>query len=63
MVVKSDGRAYAQDVKTGIHQGTTIQIRRGLETGEQVIVSGQYGLPDKTRVKATPTGAGTQAGA
>jgi HlyD family secretion protein len=53
MVVK-DNRAYSQPVKTGIQQGTMIQIVRGLQPGEQVIVSGQYGLPDKTKVKATP---------
>ncbi|HTU49598.1 MAG TPA: efflux RND transporter periplasmic adaptor subunit [Acidobacteriaceae bacterium] len=57
MVVKSDNRAYPQDVKTGIQQGTMIQISSGLEPGEQVIVSGQYGLPDKTKVKATPASA------
>jgi HlyD family secretion protein len=58
MVVKSDNRAYAQDVKTGIQQGTMIQILSGLQSGEAVIVSGQYGLPDKTKVKATPVSAG-----
>ncbi|MHB1938334.1 MAG: efflux RND transporter periplasmic adaptor subunit [Acidobacteriaceae bacterium] len=54
MVVKSDSRAYSQSVKTGIRQGATIQIVSGLQPGEQVIVAGQYGLPDKTKVKATP---------
>ena len=67
MVVKSDGRAYAQDVKTGIQQNPMIQIVSGLQPGEQVIVSGQYGLPDKTKVKIAPdstsTNAGTKTGA
>lgn len=57
MVVGSDSRAYARDVKTGIQQGTMIQILSGLHPGEQVIVSGQYGLPNKTKVKATPASA------
>jgi HlyD family secretion protein len=57
MVVQSDGRAYSQKVKTGIQQATTIQIVSGLQAGQQVIVSGQYGLPDKTKVKATPASA------
>jgi RND family efflux transporter MFP subunit len=57
MVVKSDSRAYAQDVKTGIRQGLMIQVRSGVQAGEQVIVSGQYGLPDKTKVKVTPASA------
>jgi HlyD family secretion protein len=54
MVVRADGRAYSQAVKTGVEQGPMVQIVRGLQPGEQVIVSGQYGLPDKTKVKATP---------
>jgi HlyD family secretion protein len=57
MVVKSDSRAYARDVKTGIQQGALIQILSGLQEGEQVIISGQYGLPDKTKVKAMPVSA------
>ena len=54
MVVKADSRAYSQGVKTGIQQGPMIQVLSGLAAGEQVIVSGQYGLPDKTKVKSTP---------
>jgi multidrug efflux pump subunit AcrA (membrane-fusion protein) len=54
MVVKADSRAYSQKVKTGIQQGAMIQIVSGLQPGEQVIIGGQYGLPDKTKVKATP---------
>ncbi|MGC1782444.1 MAG: efflux RND transporter periplasmic adaptor subunit [Acidobacteriaceae bacterium] len=54
MIVKSDGRAYSRAVKTGIQQGSLIQILSGLTAGEQVIVNGAYGLPDKTKVKATP---------
>ncbi|MES2220283.1 MAG: efflux RND transporter periplasmic adaptor subunit [Acidobacteriota bacterium] len=64
MVVKSDGRAYAQKVTTGIQQGSMIQVRSGLQAGEPVIVSDQYGLPDKTKVKTTAAGAtaGAKAG-
>ncbi len=54
MVVHPDSRAYSQKVTTGIQQGPFIQIVSGLHAGEQVIVNGAYGLPDKTRVKATP---------
>ena len=63
MVVKSDNLAHAQDVKTGVQQGPMIQVLSGLAPGEQVIVSGQFGLPDKTKVKATPASAGAKAGA
>lgn len=54
MVVRADSRAYSQKVKTGIQQGSMVQIVHGLNPGEEVIASGGYGLPDKTKVKATP---------
>ena len=61
MVVKSDGRAYAQDIETGIREGSLIQVVNGLKSGDTVIATGAYGLPDKTKVKAnlihTSTGA------
>ncbi|MGH9743065.1 MAG: efflux RND transporter periplasmic adaptor subunit [Candidatus Acidiferrum sp.] len=54
MIVKTDGVAYSQTVTTGIKQGSVIQILSGLKPGEEVIVEGAFGLPDKTKVKATP---------
>ena len=54
MVVRADGRAYSQTVTTGVQQGPLIQILSGLKPGEEIIVGGAYGLPDKTKVKATP---------
>lgn len=54
MVVRSDSRAYSQTVTTGIQQGALIQILSGLKAGEKVVAEGAYGLPDKTKVKATP---------
>lgn len=63
MVVKTDSRAYSQKVETGIRQGEIVQIVNGLQPGDEVIVSGAYGLPGKTKVKVThaktpPTTAG-----
>jgi HlyD family secretion protein len=55
MVVKADSRAYSQKVQTGIRQGPMVQILNGLQPGDEVIVSGAYGLPDKTKVKAART--------
>ncbi len=55
MIVGADSLAYSRKVKTGIRQGPLIQILSGLNVGENVIASGAYGLPDKTKVKATPT--------
>ncbi|HMK23112.1 MAG TPA: efflux RND transporter periplasmic adaptor subunit, partial [Terriglobales bacterium] len=50
MVAGSDGRAHQTSVKTGIHDGDQIQIIEGVQPGDKVIVSGAYGLPDKTKV-------------
>lgn len=50
MVVGSDNRAHQTAVKTGVRDGDRIQIVDGLQAGERVIISGAYGLPDKTRV-------------
>ena len=50
MVIK-DGKAMQADVETGIREGDLVQITKGLDGSETVIVGGSYGLPDKTRVK------------
>ncbi len=52
MVVKSDSRVYRQNVTTGIEENGNMQIVSGLEDGEEIVASGAYGLPDKTKVKA-----------
>jgi RND family efflux transporter MFP subunit len=63
MVAKADGRAYSRKVETGIQQGSIVQIVNGLNPGEKVIIGGAYGLPDKTKVNATPVeGAAATAG-
>lgn len=54
MVVDSNSVANLQAVTTGVEQGNLVQIVSGLQPGRQVIVTGAYGLPDKTRVHATP---------
>lgn len=54
MVVGSDSRAYSHPVKTGVQNGSMIQIVSGLKAGDNVIVGGAYGLPDKTKVTVTP---------
>jgi len=58
MVVGPDSVAYSRPVTTGIHDGSLVQILSGLHAGDQVIVGGAYGLPDKTKVKATPEKSG-----
>jgi HlyD family secretion protein len=50
LVVKSD-HAKVRPVKLGIQNSDEVQISSGLQAGEQVVVTGGYGLPDNTRVK------------
>lgn len=56
MLVNTEGRAQSQAVTTGIQQGAMTQIVQGLHPGQEVIVSGSYGLPDGTKVKVSPSG-------
>jgi HlyD family secretion protein len=51
MVIDAQGTAQTREVKTGIQNAEQVQILTGLNTGEQVISQGAYGLPDKTKVK------------
>jgi HlyD family secretion protein len=50
MVIGSDQRAHQKPVKVGLKQGDKVQVVEGLNEGEQVVASGAYGLPDKTKV-------------
>jgi multidrug efflux pump subunit AcrA (membrane-fusion protein) len=54
MVVGSDNRAHLHVVQVGIHSSDGDQITSGLSTGQQVIVTGAFGLPDNTQVKVQP---------
>ncbi len=51
MVVGRDNVAHRIEVKTGIRQGTSMQITEGLKAGDTVVASGAYGLPDGTQVQ------------
>jgi len=51
----SGGRAIWVQVRTGLQRGDTVQIESPhLAVGSRVIVSGQVGLPDSTRVRIQP---------
>jgi multidrug efflux pump subunit AcrA (membrane-fusion protein) len=54
MVVDSDSVADSQPVVVGVEEGNLVQIVSGLQPGQQVIVTGAFGLPDKTKVTPTP---------
>jgi HlyD family secretion protein len=55
MVIGSDNRAHQTPVKIGIRDGDRTQIVDGVPPGAKVIVSGAYGLPDKTKVRVEAT--------
>ena len=50
MRVGTDNRAHQVKVKTGIRDGELAQIVDGVQTGDKIVVTGAYGLPDNTRV-------------
>ena len=54
MVVGIDSAAHETKVKIGIKQGDKVQITEGLKGGESVVVEGNYGLPDGTKVEIAP---------
>src|SRR5437868_15539034 len=50
MLIGPDGRAHQKAVQVGIRQGDQVQIAQGLQAGDRVVTSGNYGLPDNTKV-------------
>jgi HlyD family secretion protein len=50
LLIGQDQVAHQTNVKTGIREDDDVQILSGLETGQQVVTQGAYGLPDKTKV-------------
>ena len=51
MLLGTDNLAHQTPVHTGVKQDDDIQILDGVKTGDKVILSGAFGLPDKTKVK------------
>ena len=58
VMVIQDGKATQTEVETGIRDGNEVQVTKGLNGGETVVVRGAYGLPDKTKVKVAEAPAG-----
>ncbi|WP_147820111.1 efflux RND transporter periplasmic adaptor subunit [Salidesulfovibrio onnuriiensis] len=50
LFVEKDGVAQARSVEIGVISGDTVQILSGLESGENLIVTGQTDIEDGTRV-------------
>jgi HlyD family secretion protein len=51
LLAGKDDHAHQQIVKTGIRSADSVQIESGMKEGDSVIVSGGYGVPDKTEIK------------
>jgi RND family efflux transporter MFP subunit len=52
-VVNGD-KAERREVEVGLADSEHIEVRKGLKAGEQVITSGQAGLPDGAAITVTP---------
>jgi HlyD family secretion protein len=50
MTIGSDGVAHQTAIKTGARDGDEVQILSGLPAGQQIVITGAYGLPDGTKV-------------
>lgn len=48
--VVQEGKAVLRNIQTGVEYGSNIQVLGGLETGDQVITSGQINLKDGTLI-------------
>jgi multidrug efflux pump subunit AcrA (membrane-fusion protein) len=62
LLAGSDNHAHQQPVKTGIRSADFVQITEGIKEGDSVIVSGGYGVPNKTAIKIETTPAVAGAG-
>jgi RND family efflux transporter MFP subunit len=51
MLLGTDSLAHQTPVHTGVKQNDDVQILDGVKAGDKVILSGAFGLPDKTKVK------------
>ena len=54
MVVDAQSIAHEVHVTIGAHTRDRTQIVAGLHSGERVVIEGNYGLPDKTKVQIAP---------
>ncbi len=53
VVIGPDGAAHVRPVTVGLPSGDKVEVTQGLKPGETVAVSGQYGLPDGTKVSVS----------
>jgi len=56
--VANGTKAKRRPVQIGLNDGTSVEIRSGINAGDQVIVDGQAGLPDDAAIKVEGEPAG-----
>jgi HlyD family secretion protein len=56
LIFGTDSLAHERRVETGIRDSAMVQVLKGLEEGEKVIVVGGLGLKDKTKVRIEKSG-------
>jgi Cu(I)/Ag(I) efflux system membrane fusion protein len=55
MVAQADGRFIPVDVEVGMEDNGQSEVRKGLEAGQKVVVSGQFLLDSEASLKASTT--------
>lgn len=50
-VVQDDSVAVRRDLRLGIEQGDRIEVLSGLQEGDQIVITGQTGLEDSSKVR------------
>jgi RND family efflux transporter MFP subunit len=62
LIAGKDGIAHQKTIQLGLQGATETQITSGVAAGDSIIVSGGYGLPDKTKIKIEAAPAANDAG-
>ena len=52
IIALGEGRFEARKVQAGIESGDWVEIRHGLEAGEEVVVSGQFLIDSESTLRA-----------
>jgi len=56
LIFGADSLAHERSIETGVRQADKVQVLKGVEEGENVIVVGGLGLKDKSKVRIEKTG-------
>lgn len=57
VIAGSDGHAHVKTIQVGAHNPEFSQVASGVNSGEPIITSGGYALPDNTQIKIEAPGA------